>query len=152
MIDFNELIPELHDWNNGEGIDIESWIGCEGNFRLAVGYSIIFWPQFVQFEGYVLREGFSVESLRGFERQRDGDRRSIEAVMNHLHITDIQHYHCEDKTRERIVYLGRVLRDIYRAKLARQFPERHFEVLFDDSYREDLTDYEITFYQATPIA
>ena len=36
MIDFNELIPEMRDWNNGAGIDVKSWIGCEGSFRMAV--------------------------------------------------------------------------------------------------------------------
>ena len=25
--DFNKLIPELKDWNNGNGIDVQSWIG-----------------------------------------------------------------------------------------------------------------------------
>lgn len=39
-------------------------------------------------------------------------------MMNHLHIADIQHYGCEDISRERLVYLGRVLLEIYRAKLA----------------------------------
>ncbi len=83
----------MRDWNNGAGINVESWIGCEGSFRLAVGYSTIFWPPFVEFERYVLRDGFSVESLRGFEHQCGGDRRQIEAVMNHLHIP-VSGAHC----------------------------------------------------------
>jgi hypothetical protein len=62
---------ELAAWNNGAGIDIESWVGCEGNFSLAVGYTTIFWPEFVVFDGYILRKGFSEASLRGFESQRD---------------------------------------------------------------------------------
>jgi hypothetical protein len=147
MTDFNELIPEMRDWNNGAGIHVEAWVGCQGSFRLAVGYSSIFWPRFVEFERYVLREGFSVESLRGFERQCGGDRRQIEAVMNHLHIADIHHHGCEDITRERVVYLGRVLSEIYRAKLAWQFPSKRFEVHFDDSQAEHFTDYELTFVQ-----
>jgi hypothetical protein len=147
MTDFNKLIPEMRDWNNGAGIDVEAWIGCEGSFRLAVGYTAIFWPEFVEFEQYVLRAGFSVESLRGFECQCGGDRRRVEAVMNHLHIADIQHHGCEDITRERVVYLGRVFSEIYRAKLAWQFPSRRFEVHFDDSPAEDLTDCELTFIQ-----
>lgn len=51
--DFNLLIPELKDWNNGQGIDIESWIGCMGDFEKAIGYSVIFWPSFVEIEGCV---------------------------------------------------------------------------------------------------
>jgi hypothetical protein len=147
MTDFNELIPEMRDWNNGAGIDVESWIACQGNFRLAIGYSNIFWPEFVEFDKYVLRAGFAVESLRDFERQCGGDRRQIEGVMNHLHIADIQYHGCEDLTQERVIYLGRVLRDIHRAKLAWQFPSKSFEVHFDDSPLEHITDYQVSFVQ-----
>ena len=152
MTDFNELIPEMRDWNNGAGIDVAAWVGCEGSFRLAVGYSALFWPEFIEFERYVLRAGFSVDGLRGFERQCGGDRRRIEAVMNHLHIADIQYHGCEDITHERVVYLGRILSEIYRAKLAWQFPSKRFEVHFDDSPAEHLTDYELTFVQIDAVA
>ncbi len=147
-MDFNELIPEMRDWNNGRGIDVESWVGCTGNFRLAVGYSTIFWPRFVEFERYVLREGFSVDSLRASEGRSEVQRWNIEAVMNHLHLDSIQYLGCEDITAERIIYLGRVLREIYQAKLAWQFPQKRFVVAFDDSKKPHLVDYQITFYQA----
>lgn len=41
---------ELAAWNNGDGIDLESWISCEGRFSFAVGYASIFWPAFTLFE------------------------------------------------------------------------------------------------------
>lgn len=146
MTDFNQLIPEMRKWNSGAGIDVRSWIGASGNFELLIGYSTIFWPEFVEFEGYVLRAGFSIESLRGFERSCNGDRRRVEGVMNHLHIADI---HCapDSITKEQVIYIGRILREIYRAKLAWQFPSKRFEVHFDDSNSECLADYEITFSQ-----
>jgi hypothetical protein len=152
MTDFNELIPEMRDWNNGRGIDIRSWIGCSGSFQLAIGYSTVFWPRFVEFEEYVLREGFSVQSLRQFEEACAGDRRRVEAVMNHLHLADIQYYGCEDLTRERVVYLGQVLHEIYEAKLAWQFPDRRFEVCSDDAHLDDVMDYEITFFQTPRVS
>jgi hypothetical protein len=147
MNEFDSLIPEMRDWNNGAGIDVNAWVGCTGNFCLAVGYSTVFWPRLVEFEGYVLHEGFSVDSLRGFEQSCGSDRQQVEAVMNHRHIADIQYYGCEDITRERIVYLGRILREIYSAKLAWQFPERRFEVVFNEDGVEHLTNYEVTFFQ-----
>lgn len=65
-----ESVPAgLAEWNNGRGIELESWVTCSGNFRLAVGYTTIFWPGFVELESYILREGFSLESLRRFEQQ-----------------------------------------------------------------------------------
>jgi hypothetical protein len=39
---------ELAAWNNGAGIDLASWVGCEGRFALAVGYATVFWPEFEQ--------------------------------------------------------------------------------------------------------
>jgi hypothetical protein len=147
MSHFDDLIPEMRDWNNGAGIGVESWVGCTGNFRLAVGYSTIFWPGFVEFEDYVLRAGFSVESLRSFAARPDIEPWSVEAVMNHLHLDSIQYLGCEDITRERLLYLGRTLCEIYRAKLAWQFPTRHFAVQFNESPEQPLEAYQITFHQ-----
>ncbi len=50
---FDQLIPEMREWNNGRGIDIESRIGCGGHFRHVIGYSVIFWSRFVEFGQYV---------------------------------------------------------------------------------------------------
>jgi hypothetical protein len=142
------MLAELSAWNNGKGIDLESWVGCSGNFRLAVGYTTIFWPRFVSFEDYIFREGFSVESLRAFEQQCKHDRRSVEAVMNHRHIADIQFYGCEDITEARVVYIGKILKQIYEAKLQWQFPDRPCDVSFyKPEDREKLIEFEITFWQ-----
>ena len=76
---------ELAAWNNGAGIDLESLVGCEGRFSLAVGYAAIFWPEFVEFEGYILRKGFSESSLRGFELQEGTNRKTVEWLRSHTH-------------------------------------------------------------------
>jgi hypothetical protein len=144
-VDFSILIPELQKWNKGAGIDAGSWIESIGNFELAIGYSLIFWPRFVRFEGYVLREGFSKESLRGFERATVGGRPAIEAVMNHVHIADI-HSNAEP-TELQLRYFGVVLRDIHEVKLKRDFPDRRFRVSFNDEPKLDSLNYELTFWQ-----
>src|SRR4051812_35317063 len=104
--DFGLLIPELDKWNDGGGISADDWIGCVGNYQLAVGYSRIFWPRFVRFERYVLREGFCEDALRGFEEATGGNREAIEWVMNHIHSADI---HCNDSTvsEAQLRYIGR---------------------------------------------
>ena len=90
-----------------------------------------------------------MECLRDFQQQCGGERKRIEAVMNHLHLDGIQSTSCEDISRDRLLYLGGVLREIYQAKLAWQFPNKRFEVFFDDSVLMKLADYQITFYQTT---
>jgi hypothetical protein len=144
----HSMQAELAAWNNGAGIDLKSWVGCEGRFALAVGYSSIFWPQFVEFEGYVLRHGFSVQSLRGFEQQAGIDRRSVEWLMNHLHIADIQYYGCPDASKDKLILLGNTLTEIYRAKLNIQFPNNPCVVEFyqpDDP--DDLIEYQMSFWR-----
>ena len=142
------MSAELDAWNSGSGIDLESWIGCEGRFSLAVGYAAVFWPEFVEFDGYILRKGFSEESLRGFESQARADRKGTEWLMNHLHIADIHHFGCPDLTKDKIVVLGAVLREIYEAKLRYVFPERPCTVEFSvPADSEDLMEYQLSFWQ-----
>ena len=139
---------DLSAWNNGDGIDLESWIGCVGNFSLAVGYLSIFCPEFVEYEGYILREGFSLDSLRGFEKSCSGNRKAVEAVMNHLHIADIQHYGCEDLSKDKVVLLGSKLKEIYEARLQWLFSDKPCVVSFyQPENADDLEAYEITFWQ-----
>lgn len=89
-------------------------------FHLPRPKHVIFWPRFVRFEGYVPGDGFSVESLRGFEEMTQCNRVAIEAVMNHVHIADI---HCDvEPTEAQLRYLGRMLKEMRQAKLGRDFP------------------------------
>jgi hypothetical protein len=148
-IDIADLIPELRAWNNGRGIHVEAWVGCTGSFELAVGYSRLFWPDFVEYEGCIFFASFSRDSYLGFMKQCNGDRRRVEAVMNHKHVFDYFSHSGGAATKEQIIYLGRVLRDIWRMKLARDFPGRGFIVSFADGPCEELLDYEISFWQAS---
>lgn len=139
---------ELQSWNGGEGINLESWVGCEGNYSLAIGYLEIFWPEFLEFEGYVLRKNFSEESLRSFELSLGGNRSAVEAVMNHLHISSLHYYGCADLTKDKVVILGQSLSEIYASKLKWQFPSRDFKIEFYTPENEDnLEEYQITFWQ-----
>ena len=146
-IDFTKLIPELQLWNNGQGIDIESWLSCVGSYEHAVAYGRLFWPEFTIHDGCVLFAGFNEESYRGFMESTNGHKRSVETVMNHRHILDLFPDVSEDPSEELIVYLGRLLKDMWAAKLARDFPERRIIVSFPEDPGDDLLDYEITFFQ-----
>jgi len=147
--DFNHLIPDLPQWNDGKGIDPEGWICGIGNMELAIGYSTIFWPRFVEFDGYVLlRAHFDEENLRGWERSPGLRRAQIEAVINHLHLADIHYDSTAQPSEAQLRYLGRILRECIAAKLKQDFPERSFEVVFNDEPDLDPTDYEVTFWQS----
>ena len=114
--DFDALIPELEDWNNGDGISPDGWIGCVGS-TVAVGYSLIFWPRFVRFEDMCFARA-SAEPLRGFEpagRKQPGVGRVGDEPR---HLADI-HFNMEKPANEaQLRYLGRVLKEIHRSSCA----------------------------------
>lgn len=141
------MAAELAAWNNGKGIDLESWIGCVGNFKLAIGYSAVFWPGFVLCEDYILRNDVSAESIRKWEVACNYDKRSVECVLNHVHIADM-HNANDDVSEDKIVFLGNILKQIWQAKLNWQFPDRPCEVSFyEPENRKDLTLFELSFWQ-----
>jgi len=135
------LIPEIDQWNNGRGIDLEDWIQCEGSFPDAIGYSSIFWPRIVEHNGYVLLCPFGESALADFEKQSIGNRAAVEATMNHRHMELLFQNEVCNRSEERMHYLGETLAQIYRAKLAQQFPEKRFTVEYDRS------DDRLTFFQ-----
>jgi hypothetical protein len=50
-----ELIPELGTWNDGQGIDLESWANAVGRYDFAIAKAAIFWPDFVVYDDCVFR-------------------------------------------------------------------------------------------------
>ena len=142
------MMSELGDWNDGAGVPLEAWIENEGNFRLAVGYTAVFWPKFEAVGKYIFVEGTSAESIQGFERQRNSTPESVEAVLNHLHLADLHPYDGADLSADKLMCLGGVMKEMWKAKLKWQFPDRpcHVEFFVPDD-PDDLESYEITFWQ-----
>jgi len=143
---FREIVPELTQWNNGKGIDIDSWIRCVGRFDHAIGYSRILWPDFVIHDDCVLFSPVPTANFDAWMTQTGRCRNSVETVMNHRHILDL--FSGEDSyvSREMIICLGRLLKDMWGCKLRRDFPDRGIIVSFPEDHKDDLLDYEITFY------
>ena len=146
-IDYSALIPELPEWNNGKGIDVDGWLSGVGNFQLAIAFSRLFSPRFVEHDGCVLFAGFSQTTYNDFLHACNGDRKAVEAVMNHQHILDLFCHAADTATAAQLVYLGRVLKDIFLVKLKHDFPGRTFEVQFDEGPFDQLIDYQVTSWQ-----
>ena len=144
---YAELIPELKDWNRGNGIDVEAWLRCVGSFEHAIAYTHLFWPDFVEHDDCILASGFTEAGYQAFMQQTRGNRRAVESVINHRHIVDLFGDPKLQPTRDQLVYIGRALKDIWSAKLRRDFPTRDITVSFPEGEYSELTDYEITFFQ-----
>lgn len=146
-VPISDLIPETRDWNDGKGIDAAAWLSCVGSFVHAIAYGELFWPDFVEHDGCVFFAGFSEASYCGFMEQAKGNKKAVEAVMNHRHVLDLFPSDYANVTKDQMVYLGRLLREIWETKLRRDFPQKTFVVSFAEEPAEDLLDYEVTFYQ-----
>ena len=145
--DFDALIPEMRDWNNGNGIDIDSWVGCMANHKILIGCARMLWPDFVEHDGCILR-GDSVDeaNYQAFMKQANGNKTTVEATMNHRHIMDL--FATERPTRELIIHVGKLMKEIWQAKLEHDFPGRKITVWFpEEDDLEDLLDYQVTFFQ-----
>jgi len=148
----DSMKKELGAWNNGKGIDLESWVSCTGNYSLAVGYASIFCPKFTEFEDYIfVAEEISkkmLKNIRDFEHQKDSTPKSVEWVINHLHISDIHHNGCEDLTADKVILLGESLKEVYAARLSYLFPDKPCTVeLYKPEDLEDFEDYQLSFWQ-----
>ena len=140
-----DLVPETRDWNSGSGISVVDWIGCIGSIEYAIGYGELFWPEFAELDECVFFAGVTEVGYRSFLKQTGGNKRAVEAVLNHRHVLDL--FSSSQPTREQVVYLGRLLREVWAAKLALVFPTRRFVVSFTEEGCESLLDYEVSFYQ-----
>jgi hypothetical protein len=153
MKEDEKLIPDLQNWRNrnSANFSISDWTSIEGNIKLAIGYSYLFWPDFIEYDDCVfLKDAFSVENFKEWTKTEYVVHfAQIESVINHIHILDLFTSEKQDEiTYEQIKYLGNKIREIYNIKLKSDFPNRKFEVLFNgDEQLENLLDYELTFFQ-----
>ena len=155
MTNVQKLIPEIKKWQeiNGNQFDAEDWIAIEGNIKLAIGYSFIFWPDLIEYENCVfLKSHFSIETYNQWKKVDYVEYFSqIEYVLNHIHILDLfaeEEGKQREVSKDQIIYLGNVLREIYETKLRAQFKDKAFVVTFNGNDQiNDLYDYELSFHQ-----
>lgn len=115
----------------------------------AIAYAELFWPSFVEYDGCILFAGrFDQANFQSWMAATGGDKRAVEGVVNHTHILDLFVKHEIKPTREQVVWLGRLLREMWQAKVDRDFPGRGVVVSFPEDAGDDLLNYEITVFQA----
>ncbi|HEX2972895.1 MAG TPA: hypothetical protein VHP11_11210 [Tepidisphaeraceae bacterium] len=141
------LIPELAQWNNGNGISLRLWLDCIGRYDHAVAYAALFWPDFVLHDDCIFIDAPDAQNYENWMRQCGGDRRQVEAVINHRHIVDLFTNSEFEPTKQLVIHVRRLLEDMWSCKLRREFPDRHFVVECYGDGSDDLLDYQITVFQ-----
>lgn len=147
----SELVPDIKNWNNGHGIDLESWAGYMGTMELAIAFGELFWPDFFEYRSCIFRgSGLTKTDNQRFERtlqSLNGNLASMEGLRNHIHVWDIFPRAAEDPqpTREQCLYLARLLREMWETKLNREFSQRKFHVVVNEDDEEG--DFQVTFFE-----
>ena len=140
----SELIPELALWNNGDGISPDAWIFIEGRTDHALGFCSFLWPEFVEFEGYVLRAPLDTARLRGWESSGKLARQQIETAMNAYLLEGVFPQDPADDALKvmQCDRLAIIMADMLGAKLGRDFPARRFSTFVMDG-----EDFGVSFHQ-----
>ena len=110
----------------------------------ALGYCSLLWPDFVVFEGYVLRVPTDIDRLRGWENG-GRSRSQVETAMNVFFLENA----FSDERKDgglydaQMTHLAAMMVDMLDAKLRRDFPDKSFSAFVID---ED-EDFGVSFHQ-----
>lgn len=138
----------MPEWNNGKGIDLDGWAQCTASSWSLIGASRVLWPDFVLFDDCVFRDHVPDKAnYRDWMVRTGGDRTGVEAVLNHLHVSDAFQTKSPGSLEGQVRYIGGVMVAMLRAKLAQEFPDRIFEVSWDCDRNPDMAMWSVTFFQ-----
>ena len=118
---------------------------------LALLFSELFWPNFIEIDGMVFLEGtFEDDSdlrrLKKAEARYGNNRVKIEASFNTIEVPFIFGSRMGDTTDEEDIILAQTLASMWRARLTEKFPCRKFKVRVASS-EETGGEIAVVFYQ-----
>jgi hypothetical protein len=143
-------LAEYQQWKRDfRAPDLSLWdfIRFHGKIEHALVLGQLFVPDFIEVRDFVfIRDKFEPQSLESWIAELDGNRQSIERVINHTHIYDLFHDPVDTPSRLYIAeQLALMLRFTWSLVLAHGFPQRRFA--FEYGTEPDEYGPTITFYQ-----
>jgi hypothetical protein len=131
-------MPGLHAWRDEwQRPNFSAWdfLNYNADVELAAAFASLFWPQFVEVDGFVLLAvHYSPESLGRWRERYPSDRRAIESAINEVYVYDLfRHRDRDDVPLAVHEFVGQVLRRTWACALDSTFPSRRFEF----SYRSE---------------
>jgi hypothetical protein len=159
--DWAQLIPRLEGYLIPGPTSPEAYAFLESTLEVAIGFSEIFWPPFIEYDDMVFRGssetpicGEAVANIESWLTRFDGNRSEVERMINHEHLIDLFWERSRSGGNDQIAYLGRVVREMWAAKLKFDFPNRKFVVdleidVPDENGVNAVGDWIVTFYQSS---
>ena len=112
---------------------LQNYIESKGSFELAVVFARLFWPEFVERSGCILRaDVFNEETFERWWQEKPGDIAAIECVLNLLHVEEL--IPSDNTPLDRCVYvhLAQTLVEMWSARVKMLYPDREFVVRCDE--------------------
>jgi hypothetical protein len=145
-MDYSQLLPEqLQPFASQGPWAINVWLDNIGRYDAAAAYASLFWPAFTEVDGCVLLGPAVPKYYNEWKAKFGQETWKIESVLNHRHILDLFPMD-RDPSKELILHLGNVMKEMWTEKLRRDFPDRKFVVSFPEDFNFGIDNPEITFY------
>lgn len=125
-------LKEIDAWLQEVGGDYKVWdfLSIRAGTTLAVAFSELFWPRFVEVEGCVfLRENYERHSFERWREQFSGEIRRIEGMVNHVHLWDLFDSEEEEMPEAALEGLAEIIGLCWQGALRYHYPTRDFEVV-----------------------
>ncbi|MCP4268814.1 MAG: hypothetical protein GY777_25080 [Candidatus Brocadiaceae bacterium] len=105
---------------------------------LAILFSELFWPDFVEIDNMVFLEntfedGSDLKRFNDAVKKYEGDRKKTEISFNTIEIPSLFGAHMGDTTDDEDLILARTIKSMWKARLADKFPNKKFLVEVIDS-------------------
>lgn len=113
--------------------DITTYMGTiDLDLALVVARTIR--PAFVEVRGCVLLTShYDPANFEQWWNATQGNHRQIEAVINHIHLSDDLSFEESEASELSLVELGKLMQDSWQDALDKAFPSRQFEVSFTNN-------------------
>jgi hypothetical protein len=150
--DWDQLIPGLKGYLVPGPTEPQYWAFDTTSLESAIGFSELFWPPFIEYDSMVFRGDSPVspdarKNIANWTASAKGERWKVEQMLNHEHLIDLFSERYRQGQSDKIIYLARVVREMWEAKLKLDFPNRSFVVDLHVPPTDDIAEWQITFYQ-----
>lgn len=134
------------DFGNPE-FGVWDYLNYRGNFEIAAAFCNLFHPELVEVEGCILlAEQARRYNFVEWKQKLEGDRKRIEATINHVHVYDLfLNSNREGINSQTYEHIGQTLLKCWSCALREAFPDRHFK--FDYASEPEEYGPTLTFFQ-----
>lgn len=142
MPDYSALRSKA-EWN----YTLQNYIETRGSLELAIAFVNLFWPEFVEYQGCIIRrDALDPQTFEKWWQKCNGDRVAVEKMMNFLHVRDIAPNDDSAVDTTLVRFLGERMAEMWQQRAQRQFPKLHFRAWYEET--EDTSDGSVFLCQA----